>query len=251
MIYLVAALVIFIPQFPLLLVFLKLDLFYLIHLVLRNSHCILDCSGNLFNAEKVTCTVLLSIFFLVLSKLMFISVYFISLVLFHIQNYCYTLNKLEKRFGDTLLLKYYFHTLLFIRNTELIISELMLFFIINAQIYLTLLAWLCINGGNVLPFFFIFASGSCFVGGFILCVLILKLALHTAVYSSDLVDKKRAQFFGCNQVKRHYYYTAKWNACKKVGVSFGGLFNMSKDVITIYLDILSKNITDAVLLVVP
>ncbi len=249
LIYFISVLVIMVPQLPFLMVYLKIDMFYLIHLALTNCHCIMDCSSNLLNAEKVTFVVLLGIFFLVLSKLMFISAYICSLVLFHIQNYCYTLNKLDNRFGETLLLKYYFRSLLFIRNTEQIISQLMLFFIICTQIYLTLLAW--INCGNILPSFFIFASGSGFVGGLIFCVLILRLALHTAVYSSDLVEKKRAQFFGCNQVKRHYYYTAKWNACKEVGIGFGSLFKINKDVITIYLEVLSTNITDAVLLIVP
>ncbi len=245
------ALAIIIPPLSFCLVFVKVDLFYLIHVVFWNSSSVLFCSSNLFNVETFIRVALSSAFFMVSAELVAISIYIFSLILFHIRNYCHTLNNLDDRFADKLILKYYFRVLVFIRHAEQFISDLMSYLIIFGQIYLTLLAWMFINCSNTLPPFILACCGTCFFGGLILSVLILRLAVYAAIYSSDLVENKRAQFFGCNRIKRQYYYTVKWKACKAVSISFGSLFNISKDVITIYVEVLSANITDAVLLIIP
>lgn len=103
--------------------YLNLDPFNLIRLVIWQK------VGLLNIPTKLVLLMLLNLYFLMMSKFMFLTVYIKALMINHIRNYCETLHHLASTLSDILLLKYYFRILIFLRNVEPLASGLMFYFI--------------------------------------------------------------------------------------------------------------------------
>lgn len=250
MVYVILCLSVFVPPLPFLLVILKIDPFYIMKQAFWNESPLI-CSSNPCFPEIFIRLALTSLFFYVVTKFIFMDLYILSLLINHVRNYCNTLDGMQGRLSNNLLLEYYFRVLVFIRNTDQFTSDLMLYFIIFGQILLTFFAWMIVHCRELLPVFIIAACANLFVGGIFLSIFILRVAAYVQAYSSELVDKKRAQFFGRDCRKLQYYFTAKWRAYKKARIGFGSRFVISKDSINVYVEVLTNNITDSVLLVIP
>lgn len=188
MIYVAVVVTVFLLPFPFILAFLKIDLFFLIQRVFFNTNASIHL--NNLNVELILRVALSCIYFSVLGKLLIITLYIFGLILQHFRNYCHTINQMEAQLENNLLLKFYFRILVFIRHTEVLISDLMMYFVTCGQILLTLMALMVVNCKNILPPFILAGFASVFVGGLILSIIILRLASHAQVYITELVEKK-------------------------------------------------------------
>lgn len=247
----ISGFVVFVPPIPILLVFLNLDPFHLIYCVLFNKSHILSESHIFYIIKILACLFFTIPYLYIVAKILFISVYFIALLLSHIRNYCYTLLMVDHRFGHRQLLKCFLYLLIFTRIVDKTISNMMLYFISCGQLLLTILAWMVINCEHILPPFILAGCGICFVGGLLLSLFIFKEAAYVQVLSSNLLRKKRAQFFGFNRLKRKYYLMARWREFKEIKIDFGSCCVIDKNAITLYFQVLTSNLTNLVLLIIP
>lgn len=251
MIYLILVRNLFVPPLPILLVLFKIDNIFLIQQGFWKRSAISLCSIIPCVVAKATDIDLTTLFFIVISKFVIIYLWTLSLLTKHVRNYCKTLDHLQDRFSHNLLLKYYFRVLVFIRSTDQLTSDLMFYFIMFGQLLLLLYAWAIVHCKELLPIFITTACVAFCVGGLILSIFILRVAAYVQAYSSQLVDVKRTQCFGHGREKRRYYFTAKWGAYKKAWIGFGSRFVITLDSINVNLEVLTNNIIDAVLLIVP
>ncbi len=90
-----------------------------------------------------------------------------------------------------------------------------------------------------------------FIGELSIAICFLRFGLYSRWYSMQLVDTKRRQYFSYNRKIKNYVYTICWKAQKDLPVTCGSNFAMSKNAVNNYLQVLSTNVTNAVLLIKP
>lgn len=66
--------------------------------------------------------------------------------------------------------------------------------------------------------------GDNFLGGILLALSFLSLAVHVRVHNTKLLLAKKAQFYIHNKKSGKYYLTTKWRACRALQISCGNHF---------------------------
>lgn len=227
---------------------LQLDPIYLITRELVLSK--MDQNVSLNNFVTILSVILFSSSGCILFKFLFIFVYILTLLLSHANNYACTFNA-ANILTKILQLKYYIVCRVFMLILRGFISELMIHFIIGGQMVLTTFSWMTINCAHMLPKFVILCTATTVIGGLVMWITVLKIALHVKLYSAQLLNRRRNEYLKSNKNKFRYYFVAKWRAQNELKISCGNHFTITKNAVNIFITVLNTNITDSILLVVP
>lgn len=131
------------------------------------------------------------------------------------------------------------------------ISYLTLDLVTWSQFFLTGCAWISVHGFQVLPIFVVTTTSAAFVGGLGMAICILHNTTNARLLSIEIIDRQKNRWYTLARSKMTYYYFVKWKAQQPLPINCGQNFALSKDAIMNYLDVLSVNVTNAVLLIQP
>lgn len=145
------------------------------------------------------------------------------------------------------ILQHYQNLTIIYNAIRLVFGCVALGLVVTSQLLLVQLAWFCINCFAVIPFFIVISFGAAFVGGLGIAILLFQEAAEIKTESTKLLEMMVMRFVGCNNKEERYWYR-KWKAQLPLVVHCGEQFVFMRDSITIYLDLLTNNITNAVLL---
>lgn len=156
-----------------------------------------------------------------------------------------------------IVLKYYMQITIVYSAYAKYVNDDIFALVIFSQIVLTGFVWLSINCGKLLPMFLICCFSCAFVGGLGLALYIFNLLATARLLSGRLIELgkggKRVKLF-CMVSRRRANFAAKilqkrWIAQKQLPINCGQAFAFSKNAIMNYLNVLSTNLTNAVLLI--
>lgn len=151
------------------------------------------------------------------------------------------------------VIKHYEMILMVLTIIKELVSQIGLFLVVFALFFLTILAWLSINCYQVIPAFVTFVSVAAFIGGICFAIFLLTLCTNARLDSMEFVERKREEFNGGHfeRWSKKKYVSRKWNCLQPLPIYCGSHFAFSKNAIINFADILSNNITNAILLVLP
>jgi len=115
----------------------------------------------------------------------------------------------------------------------------------------SILPWIAIKCIGIVPLFIVIGAVAATIGGVLIAVANLQMFTSIRQKSLEFIASGRASVFTFNRSKSWYYYLTKWRAQQVINMTCGGLFPISKHAIMVYLDVLSTNITNSVLLIHP
>lgn len=158
-----------------------------------------------------------------------------------------------KQFPEEDLARQYEMVLVVFTILKIFFAQFGLIFVVFTQLFLTILSWLSINCFGAVPMFVTLTASAAFVGGLAFSVSILAIYTNARVVSIYFVSRKRkesaGEFYG--KWLKAKYVCRKWWSLQPIPIYGGSHFAFSKHAIINFFDVLSSNITNAVLLIFP
>ncbi|CAL8068667.1 unnamed protein product [Orchesella dallaii] len=138
-----------------------------------------------------------------------------------------------------------------IAHLRVFICKIAMDLVSGSLFILTVFAWFSVRGFFIFPLFIPVAGVSAFVGGLGIAIFALQEITSIREQSNAIIRNRRAQHHSFNRSRTDYYHTAKWKAQLAFPLQCGDKFMFSKGAIMDYLNVLSTNITNSVLLLIP
>lgn len=158
-----------------------------------------------------------------------------------------------KTHSEDFLLHHFESTRLVCAIAKDFVGQQTLHSIIASQGFLTITAWLSINCNRILPAFVVVTMTAAFLGCLGLSTFILTMMANARAVSSEIIRRKRAEFTSTLHGRwvKNKYFGLKWKAQRPLPLYCGTNFAINKDAVLNFISVLTTNITNAVLLIVP
>jgi len=166
------------------------------------------------------------------------------------KSYLLTLSNVKTLEQDQYL-RFYRYLQVFAKLGKTFIGSMTISFVSYSQVCLTIIAWFTVRCVEIVPTYFVIGGAISFLGGLGLQVFILCEMASAHIISASFVKTQRARFHSYNRGRRTYIYTLGWKSRHPVAAYCGEQFIFTKDSIMAYLEMLSTNVTNAVLLIIP
>lgn len=158
-----------------------------------------------------------------------------------------------RSYPQTYLIKQFKMMLLLFTIIKNLVAQIALSLIVFGQLFLTISAWFSVNCYSIFPTFVTLTSVATFFGGVAFSICLMTIFTNAHLDSFELIQKKRKEFIGKYYGKWSHekFISRKWLSLQPLPIYCGRHFAFSKHAMINFADILSCNVTNAVLLFLP
>jgi len=193
--------------------------------------------------------VLLEVGAIIFFKILFIAVTVAIVLGISTNSYLFSLG--SRKLSGKNVLRYYEHLMIIAMLGRTFVAFLCLSFVAWTVPFFSTIAWFSVRCAGIMPAFVIVAASAGFVGGVGLAIQILYQMANVRVISDNFIKSQRARFHTFNSRRYNYFYTLKWKAQQPIPAYCGEQFQMSREAVILYLEVIITNVTDALLLIKP